>query len=52
MDATTPPSRIEVTCDMSGVPSRAGTVLLSGLSAAIGLTDDHVKGLEITASAS
>jgi len=31
VNVTTPLSRIEVTCDMSGLTSRVGTVLLSGL---------------------
>ena len=38
VNATTPASRFEVTCDMDGLTSRAGTVLLTGLSDAIGLT--------------
>jgi hypothetical protein len=37
--ATTPLSRIQVTCDMLGLTSRAGTALLSGLADAIGLMD-------------
>ena len=38
MNATTPASRFEVTCDMDGLTSRAGTALLTGLADAIGLT--------------
>ena len=38
VNATTPLSRIEVTCDAGGLTSRAGTALLSGLADALGLT--------------
>ena len=37
--ATTPLSRIEVTCDAGGLTSRAGTALLSGLADKLGLTE-------------
>lgn len=47
VNATTPLSRVKVTCDMSGLTSRAGTVLLTGLSDAIGLTDHLVKSLSV-----
>lgn len=47
MNATTPLSRIEVTCDMPGLTSRAGTVLLTGLADAIGLTSGLVEGLRV-----
>ena len=39
VNATTPLSQMEVTCDMPGLTSRAGTALLSGLADALGLTD-------------
>ena len=45
--ATTPLSRIEVTCDMPGLTSRAGSALLTGLSDAIGLSDGLVRGLSV-----
>lgn len=47
VNATTPLSRIEVTADMSGLTSRAGTALLSGLADSIGLTDGLVEGLSV-----
>lgn len=47
MNATTPAARFEVTCDMPGLTSRAGTALLTGLSDAIGLTDGLVDGLRV-----
>jgi len=47
VNATTPLSRMEVACDADGLTSRAGTVLLSGLADAIGLTDALVKGLSV-----
>ena len=45
--ATTPLSRIEVTCDMPGLTSRAGSALLSGLADATGLSDCLVRGLSV-----
>ncbi len=45
--ATTLLPRIEVTCDMSGLTSRAGTALLSGLADAIGLTDSLTEALRV-----
>jgi hypothetical protein len=45
--ATTTLSRIEVTCDMPGLTSRAGTALLSGLADAIGLTDSLTEALRV-----
>jgi hypothetical protein len=45
--ATTPLSRIEVTCDASGLSSRAGTALLSGLADRLGLTDGLTKALRV-----
>ena len=47
MNATTQATRFEVTCDMDGLTSRAGTALLSGLSDAIGLTDSLVEALSV-----
>ena len=47
VNATTPAARLEVTCDMPGLTSRAGTALLSGLSDRIGLTDGLVKALSV-----
>ncbi|MDP2181821.1 MAG: IS1380 family transposase [Actinomycetota bacterium] len=38
VNANTPASRFEVTCDADGLTSRAGTALLTGLCDAIGLT--------------
>jgi len=38
---------MEVTCDMPGLTSRAGTALLGGLADALGLTDDLVSGLSV-----
>ena len=38
---------MEVTCDMPGLTSRAGTALLSGLADALGLTDGLVSGLSV-----
>ncbi len=45
VNATTPASSFEVTCDMEGLTSRAGTALLTGLSDAIGLTAGLVAAL-------
>ena len=45
VNATTSLSRMEVVADADGLTSRAGTVLLSGLADAIGLTDGLVRGL-------
>lgn len=45
MNATTPAVRFEVTCDMSGLTSRAGTALLTGLCDRIGLTAGLVGAL-------
>lgn len=47
VNATTPASRFEVTCDMPGLTSRAGTALLTGLSDAIGLTAGLVGALSV-----
>ena len=47
MNATTSLSHMEVTCDMPGLTSRAGTALLSGLADALGLTDALVSGLAL-----
>ena len=47
VNATTSLSRMEVTCDMPGLTSRAGTALLTGLADALGLTDDLVSGLAV-----
>ena len=47
MNATTPAARLEVTCDMDGLTSRAGTVLLTGLSDAIRLTAGLVGALSV-----
>ena len=51
MKVTTLPPRIEVTADMSGLTSRAGTALLTGLCDAIGLTDGLVEGLSVRSRA-
>lgn len=45
--ATTPLSPIEVTCDMPGLTSRAGTALLSGLADKLGLTAGLTKALRL-----
>lgn len=47
MNATTPAARLEVTCDIPGLTSRADTALFSGLSDRIGLTDGLVKALSV-----
>jgi hypothetical protein len=47
VNATTTLPRIEVTCDMSGLTSRAGTALLTGLADRVGLTDGLIKGLRV-----
>ena len=47
MNATTPADRFEVTCDMEGLTSRAGTALLSGLCDRIGLTGGLVDALSV-----
>ncbi len=47
MNATTPAARLEVTCDMSGLTSRAGTALFAGLCDRIGLTDGLVGALRV-----
>jgi hypothetical protein len=47
VNATTSLSRMEVTCDMPGLTSRAGTALLTGLADALGLTDGLVSGLSV-----
>jgi hypothetical protein len=47
VNATTPAARFEVTCDMSGLTSRAGTALLTGLCDAIGFTDGLVDALSV-----
>jgi hypothetical protein len=38
---------MEVTCDMAGLSSRAGSALLSGLADALGLTDGLVSALSV-----
>lgn len=47
VNATTPAARFEVTCDMSGLTSRAGTALLTGLCDRLGLTDGLVDALSV-----
>lgn len=47
VNATTPAARFEVTCDMDGLTSRAGTALLTGLTDTIGLTDGLVEALSV-----
>ncbi len=47
VNATTPLSGIEVTADISGLTSRAGTALLTGLADATGLTGGLVAGLRV-----
>lgn len=47
VNATTPAARFEVTCDMSGLTSRAGSALLSGLCDATGLTGALVEALSV-----
>ena len=47
VNATTPAARFEVTCDMEGLTSRAGTALLTGLCDAIGLTQSLVDMLSV-----
>ena len=47
VNATTPAARFEVTCDMEGLTSRAGTALLTGLCDAIGLTQGLVDMLSV-----
>ena len=47
VNATTSLSRMEVTCDMPGLTSRAGTALLSGVADALGLTGGLVRGLSV-----
>ncbi|MGB4594008.1 MAG: transposase, partial [Coriobacteriia bacterium] len=47
VNATTPASSFEVTCDMDGLTSRAGTVLLTGLADAIGLTSALAGALSV-----
>ena len=47
VNATTPAARFEVTCDMSGLTSRAGTALLTVLCDRIGLTDGLVGALSV-----
>jgi hypothetical protein len=47
VNATTPLPRIEVTCDASGLTSRAGTALLSGLADRLGLTDALTRALRV-----
>jgi len=50
VNVTTPLSRIEVTCDMSGLTSRVGTVLLSGLQSSLNLSRRLSRPLLRTAS--
>ena len=47
VNATTPLSRIEVTCDAAGLTSRAGTALLCGLADRLGLTDGLTRALRV-----
>ncbi len=47
MNATTTLPRIEVTCEMSGLTSRAGTALLTGLADRLGLTGGLIQGLRV-----
>jgi len=47
VNATTPAARFEVTCDMPGLTSRAGTALLTGLADAIGFTGALVGALSV-----
>ena len=47
VNATTPAARFEVTVDMSGLTSRAGTALLTGLTDSIGLTSGLVEALSV-----
>jgi len=47
VNATTSLSRMEVVADTDGLTLRAGTALLTGLAAAIGLIDGLVEGLRI-----
>jgi len=47
VNTTTPAARFEVTCDMDGLTSRAGTVLLSGLCDTTGLTDGLLEALSV-----
>ena len=47
VNATTPLARFEVTCDMEGLTSRAGTALLTGLCDRIGLTAGLVEALSV-----
>ena len=49
VNATTPLSRIEVTCDVPGLTSRAGTALLSGLADRLGLTAALTRALRVHA---
>ena len=42
---------MEVTCDMAGLSSRAGSALLSGLADALGLTDALVSALSVPSRA-
>jgi hypothetical protein len=48
VNATTPPSALEVTCAMPGLTSRAGTTLLSGLADRLGLTEALTKALRVS----
>jgi hypothetical protein len=47
VNATTPAARFEVTCDMDGLTSRAGTALLTGLCDAIGFTAALVGAVSV-----
>ncbi len=47
VNATTPAARFEVTCDMDGLTSRAGTVLLTGLADTVGLTGGLTEALAV-----
>jgi hypothetical protein len=38
---------VKVVCDMPGLTSRAGTVLLTGLADQLGLTEGLVRGLSV-----
>jgi len=47
VNATTSRTPLEVTCDMPGLTSRAGSALLGGLADALGLTEALVSGLSV-----
>ena len=47
VNATTPPLRVEVSADLPGLTSRAGTALVAALADRLGLTDGFVKALRV-----